>query len=31
VRTIDYGYVNGGRDNLARVTVAGQTFTITLR
>lgn len=31
VRSIDYGYVNGQRDNLARVTVAGQTFTITLR
>ena len=31
VRSIDYGYVNGQRDNLARVTVAGQTFTVTLR
>jgi hypothetical protein len=30
-RSIDYGYVNGQRDNLARVTVAGQSFIITLR
>jgi len=30
-RSIDYGYVNGQRDNLARVTISGQSFTITLR
>ncbi len=30
VRSIDYGYVNGNRDNLARVTVNGVTFTIVL-
>jgi hypothetical protein len=30
-RSIDYGYVNGLRDNLARVTISGQSFTITLR
>lgn len=30
-RTIDYGYVNGQRDNLAQVTINGQSFTITLK
>ena len=30
-RVIDYGYVNGGQDNLARVTINGYTFTVTLR
>ena len=30
-RTIDYGYVNGNRDNLARVTVDGNTFTVQLK
>ena len=30
VRTIDYGYVNGQRDNLARLSVNGYTFTIVL-
>ncbi len=31
VRTIDYGYIGGNEDNLARVTINGNTFTITLR
>lgn len=30
-RVIDYGYVNGGRDNLARVTINGVSFNIQLR
>ena len=30
-RQIDYGYINGNRDNLARVTVDGNTFTVTLK
>lgn len=30
-RSIDYGYVNGQRDNLALVTIAGQSFMVTLR
>jgi hypothetical protein len=30
-RQIDYGYINGNRDNLARVTVDGNTFTVKLR
>ncbi|CAN5596079.1 hypothetical protein BH11BAC2_BH11BAC2_05100 [soil metagenome] len=30
-RYIDYSYVNGARDNLAKVTINGVTFTITLR
>jgi hypothetical protein len=30
-RNIDYGYVNGGRDNLARVTVNGQSVIVQLR
>lgn len=30
-RVIDYGYVNGGRDNLAQVTINGFTFNIQLR
>jgi hypothetical protein len=30
-RVIDYGYVNGGQDNLARVTINGYSFTVTLR
>lgn len=30
-RAIDYGYVNGGRDNLARVTINGVSFNIQLR
>ncbi|MEP7263650.1 MAG: hypothetical protein ABI772_04090 [Bacteroidota bacterium] len=29
-RTIDYGYIGGAEDNLARVTINGTTFTITL-
>ena len=29
-RSIDYSYVNGLRDDLARVTINGQTFTIHL-
>lgn len=29
-RTIDYGYIGGAEDNLARVTINGVTFTITL-
>jgi hypothetical protein len=29
-RTIDYGYIGGAEDNLARVTINGNTFTITL-
>ncbi|MBL7922608.1 MAG: hypothetical protein JNL88_00265 [Bacteroidia bacterium] len=31
VRIIDYGYVNGQRDALARVTINGYTFTIQLK
>lgn len=30
-RVIDYGYVNGGRDNLAQVTINGYTFTVQLK
>lgn len=30
-RNIDYGYVNGGRDNLARVSVNGQSAVVQLR
>lgn len=30
-REIDYGYLNGAEDNLARVTINGYTFTVTLR
>lgn len=30
-RIIDYGYVNGGRDNFAQVTINGYTFAIQLR
>lgn len=29
-RTIDYSYINGAKDDLARVTINGQTFTIHL-
>lgn len=30
-RVIDYGYVSGGRDNLAQVTINGYTFTVQLK
>lgn len=30
-RTIDYGYVNGQRDNLAQVTINGYTFVVQLK